>query len=183
MMERQTTGRLASLDALRGFDMFWIMGGEVSVSNSVFWGNVRHVKCPSAVEIRVRDGASAAVGYCLFGGRGEEYYEAEEGGALDLDETTCAFGDPLFVTSTEDFKTLAQVNALPTVSDTQANLSYANALLLDVHLTKHSPAIDAGDPAVKCVEPRPNGWRVNMGAYGNTPWATLSKQGLMLFVR
>ena len=160
-----------------------VMGGEVSVSNSVFWGNVRHVKCPSAVEIRVRDGASAAVGYCLFGGRGEEYYEAEEGGALDLDETTCVFGDPLFVTSTEEFKTLAHVNALPTVSDTQANLSYANALLLDVHLTKHSPAIDTGDPKVKCVEPHPNGHRVNMGAYGNTPWATLSKQGLLLFVR
>ena len=28
MMEQQKTGRLASLDALRGFDMFWIMGGD-----------------------------------------------------------------------------------------------------------------------------------------------------------
>ena len=46
-----------------------------------------------------------------------------------------------------------------------------------------TPAIDTGDPAVKCVEPRPNGWRVNMGAYGNTPWATMSKQGTALIVR
>ena len=47
----------------------------------------------------------------------------------------------------------------------------------------NSPAIDAGDPAVKCVEPHPNGNRVNLGAYGNTPWATMSKGGTLIFVR
>ena len=47
----------------------------------------------------------------------------------------------------------------------------------------HSPAIDAGDPAVKCVEPKPNGHRVNMGFYGNTPWATMSKHGGALVVK
>ena len=47
----------------------------------------------------------------------------------------------------------------------------------------NSPAIDAGDPAVKCVEPRPNGHRVNMGFYGNTPYATRSKGGTALIVR
>ena len=46
-----------------------------------------------------------------------------------------------------------------------------------------SPAVDAGDPAVKCVEPYPNGNRVNLGAYGNTPWATMSKGGTLIFVR
>ena len=47
----------------------------------------------------------------------------------------------------------------------------------------NSPAIDTGDPAMKCVEPKPNGPRVNLGAYGNTPWATMSDTGLLLFVR
>ena len=47
----------------------------------------------------------------------------------------------------------------------------------------NSPAIDAGDPDVKCVEPRPNGHCVNMGFYGNTPWATRSKHGGALIVR
>ncbi|MEP0546336.1 MAG: endonuclease [Rhodothermales bacterium] len=38
-----------------------------------------------------------------------------------------------------------------------------------------SAAIDAGDPSADFVfEPRPNGGRVNAGAYGNTPLATVS---------
>ncbi|MEE8453256.1 MAG: hypothetical protein V3R90_00585, partial [Limibaculum sp.] len=43
----------------------------------------------------------------------------------------------------------------------------------DYHLRYDSPAIDAGDPASAYAnEPAPNGGRVNMGAYGNTPEAT-----------
>ncbi len=43
----------------------------------------------------------------------------------------------------------------------------------DFHLTSSSPCIDAGDPASPCSnEPQPNGSRVDMGAYGNTPEAT-----------
>ena len=48
----------------------------------------------------------------------------------------------------------------------------------------NSPAIDAGDPASACSnEPTPNGHCVNMGFYGNTPWATMSKVGTLIFVR
>lgn len=47
-----------------------------------------------------------------------------------------------------------------------------------------SPAIDAGDRSVVCVEPSPNGRRVNLDAYGNTPWASLTPtHGFILFVR
>jgi hypothetical protein len=42
----------------------------------------------------------------------------------------------------------------------------------DYHLRNYSPCIDAGDPASDFSnEPEPNGGRVNMGAYGNTPEA------------
>ncbi|MDP2895883.1 MAG: right-handed parallel beta-helix repeat-containing protein [bacterium] len=42
----------------------------------------------------------------------------------------------------------------------------------DFHLRTWSPCIDAGDPESDfSVEPAPNGGRVNMGAYGNTPEA------------
>lgn len=40
---------------------------------------------------------------------------------------------------------------------------------------QHSPAIDAGDPASPfAAEPEPNGSQANLGAYGNTPWASKS---------
>jgi len=42
----------------------------------------------------------------------------------------------------------------------------------DYHLRSWSPCADAGDPASDFSrEPQPNGGRVNMGAYGNTPEA------------
>ena len=42
----------------------------------------------------------------------------------------------------------------------------------EYHLQSWSPCIDAGDPAsLFANEPDPNGGRVNMGAYGNTPEA------------
>jgi hypothetical protein len=42
-----------------------------------------------------------------------------------------------------------------------------------------SPAIDAGDPLTSYVlEPSPNGGRINLGAYGNTPKASKSGSGL-----
>ena len=42
----------------------------------------------------------------------------------------------------------------------------------DYHLRSYSPCIDGGDPASPYSnEPQPNGGRINMGAYGNTPEA------------
>lgn len=48
-----------------------------------------------------------------------------------------------------------------------------------------SPAIDAGDPASPyALEPKKNGGRVNLGNWGNTPWATRSDgPGMMVILR
>ena len=48
-----------------------------------------------------------------------------------------------------------------------------------------SPCLDAGDPAADfCREPKPNGGRVNLGAYGNTHVASkLPLLGAVLVVR
>jgi len=46
---------------------------------------------------------------------------------------------------------------------------------------EHSPCIDAGNPAAPFdQEPIPNGGRVNMGVYGNTPEASKSQQDLTI---
>ena len=39
---------------------------------------------------------------------------------------------------------------------------------------ENSPLIDAGNPALTCTEPEPNGARVNIGRYGNTAQASLT---------
>jgi predicted outer membrane repeat protein len=47
----------------------------------------------------------------------------------------------------------------------------------DYHLLPESPCIDAGDPNSDfSLEPAPNGGRIDMGAYGNTPEATAKRQ-------
>ncbi len=48
-----------------------------------------------------------------------------------------------------------------------------------------SPCIDAGEPAPGSaynLEPKPNGGRVNMGAYGNTVQASLSSRGTVIAI-
>lgn len=48
----------------------------------------------------------------------------------------------------------------------------------------HSPCIDEGDPSSDySQELYPNGNRVNMGAYGNTPFASMKPEGLILMLR
>ncbi|NQT20746.1 MAG: right-handed parallel beta-helix repeat-containing protein, partial [Planctomycetes bacterium] len=52
---------------------------------------------------------------------------------------------------------------------------FVNSAAGDYHVLSTSPAIDSGDPASYHLrEPQPNGGRVNLGAYGNTPEAQTS---------
>ncbi len=61
-------------------------------------------------------------------------------------------------------------------------------LVLDYVRPDNSPAIDAGDPASDYrTEPvipgvGGNGHRVNLGYYGNTPWATMSKPRMTMLI-
>lgn len=64
----------------------------------------------------------------------------------------------------------------PDKTGTEGNISVdPNFVLAGVnyHLQPNSPCIDTGDPTDDFSrEPQPNGGRINMGAYGNTPEAT-----------
>ena len=179
-----------------------VRSGTANVRNCIFWANCSKVSNIGAADLGVFAGATATVSRCLFADPSTNCLAAAEGGALNFATNTCVFADPQFVTPTADFMSLVRIAQLPKVNCT---IALKDGLALNVHLrggtgyrdeatgevvkdwTRRrygdSPAIDTGDPAVKCVEPRPNGWRVNMGAYGNTPWATMSKQGGALIVR
>jgi len=57
----------------------------------------------------------------------------------------------------------------------EGNITDNPRLQADLRLSPDSPCLDAGDPAAPFdQEPHPNGYRVNMGAWGNTPFATAS---------
>ena len=139
------------------------------------------------------------------------YVSAASTATLTYDNLT--FGDPLFLTPLADFESELKVvdsgsyegfSFLGTSYNVSGNVistSNANANF-DVHLRSKygmynnagefikargylSDAIDAGDRNSPYQnEPQPNGRRVNLGAYGNTPWATRSAgSGIMIVVR
>ena len=174
-----------------------VVSGRLDLKNSVFAENRlgRH-EGVAAADLTVKTNAVANVSYTLFSD--ESAVTNGIGGTLDLGEGVL-FGPARTVTTPEE------VAALVTSCDGGNPLMYDltradEACSFNVHLrgrsgyrdektgeivrlAPNSPAIDRGDPAVKCVEPKPNGHRVNMGFYGNTPWATMSKGGTLIFVR
>lgn len=67
------------------------------------------------------------------------------------------------------------LNCSAGTGDIQANPIFAEPMAPGFFLQAQSPCIDAGDPADPFDrEPAPNGGRVDMGAHGNTQWATPS---------
>ena len=176
--------------------------GDVSVRNCIFFGNLSKTTSGVGADLHVGTEGRVAVSYTLFGGNSEEYVTAVDSNSLVM--SRCLFGDPLFVTGVNDFAVGAEVRGeLPKVDWTtpsvDVRMSYNIHLRggsgyvdehegrVDARFAKSkwkSPALDSGDPADKCNrEPVPNGRRINLGYYGNTPYATRSTQGSMIFVR
>lgn len=155
-----------------------VRAGTVAITNTIAWGNACGTrKCVRPADLYVQDGAKALVGYSRFSAPSE--CVADEGGLLDLG-AGCTFGDPLLVTSTNDLASCRSFGASIAFKDAAG----AAISSFDVHEQKRSPAIDAGDPRSDYLnEPKPNGRRVNLGAYGNTPEAMTSPLGLLLMVR
>jgi parallel beta-helix repeat protein len=70
----------------------------------------------------------------------------------------------------------SHLDAIVTYSDVQGGFPGDGNIDANFHLLTGSPCIDAGDPASDCdAELSPNGGRINMGAYGGTPQASLSQ--------
>ena len=183
-----------------------VLKGALTVSNSIFWGNFTTTNAATtgaAGDILVGKNASVTVGYTLFAGLSEEYVATMPGGSVTLAEG-CFAGDPCLVSKFADFAALLNpANCRQPLMTKGSNVYMVrNPKDLNGHLRGSrgyndertglltvrrgvSAAVDAGDPAADCSrEPGPNGRRVNLGAYGNTPWATRSGPApMMILVR
>lgn len=135
---------------------------DLSIRNSIVWDN-------SGRAFHLFDSATLTVGYSLIQSGWAELRSDEEGGFTVHPEAWPGMGnlvdiDPLFADPAQDDYHLRSV-----VGRWDAGLGQW------VADTETSPAIDAAHPASPFIdEPRPNGWRANLGAYGNTAEASLS---------
>ena len=180
--------------------------GTVNVKNSIVYGNVRNRNSDTVnagADIEVKSNATLNVSYTLVTGLESNYIHAVEGGTLNIG-TGVITNAPLFVTTTNDFQRLftTKDSTLPYLPQT----ARADCAALDVHLrspagymvdgqlfkykNEMSPAIDAGDPTSdRSKEPTISGVgypgpRVNLGAYGNTSEAAMTKfPGFYIYVR
>ena len=172
-----------------------VYSGTVTAVNCIFYGNLLGSNADAGVgtDVFVKSGASFTARYCLFTSLDGSSASAADGGTLSIDAATCLAVDPLFVTPFDD---TLKANLKDQISKRDALAA------IDVHLRgkkgyldertgekvvwrgETSPAIDAGDPSISCAnEAQPNGMRVNLGAYGNTAYATLSAGGFIFIVR
>ncbi|MBQ3314764.1 MAG: hypothetical protein IJG70_02235 [Kiritimatiellae bacterium] len=183
-----------------------VEAGTANVKNCVFTGNhIRRGAADDTADMRVvgangvinlshsvLDGNLAAVRSTCAG----EFNEGE--GIIEA--------DPLIVTRPDDITNLIAftgvyyyypAGAEESIRGINAHLrggrgyfdEKTGGLVLDYVRPGVSPAIDAGDPKSEYLgEPDcPQGWhgkRVNMGAYGNTPWATMTQpSGSVYYIR
>lgn len=164
-----------------------VKAGDVKVRNSVFYGNRQISAATQGSDIFVtKAGASADVDYSFV-------TSLEEANVAAVEDATLTFGDnmktgnPKFTTPIAAFDSLVSVtniNKTATLAFQPDAETLAGVMALDVHEKRSSLAIDTGDPASAWAnEPKPNGGRVNMGAYGNTSEAALSPNGQMVIVR
>ncbi|MFB0524696.1 MAG: hypothetical protein ACETVZ_04100 [Phycisphaerae bacterium] len=141
-----------------------------TLTNCILWGNTTTAKtargktATSGLQITLSDYSSVAINYCDLQG---------DLPGIDVDPTslvTWGLGntnaDPLFADpENADYHLKSQAGRWSPVSESWVQDDVT------------SPCIDAGDPAFPVDdEPEPNGQRINMGAFGGTPQASMSLQ-------
>ena len=172
--------------------------GTVNVVNSIFYGNTNCAWNTAGSDIHVAAGATANVSYCLFEDDSAGRIVCAEGGTANLATSTFVYGNPLFVTDSapSSFLKAAKLSVdgdsillnQSKIGDLTAfnphlrgGLGYfdeaTRALVKDYARGEKSPGIDKGNPNSDYrKEPAGyNGRRVNLGYYGNTPWATMTQ--------
>ena len=147
----------------------WASQSSATIKNSIVWGNTNAYRTDGlGSQIGLDTASAASVGYSdVAGGRPAVY--CENGSTLawansfggDAARDLPQFADPIV----GDYHEKS--------TDGRWDPTAAGGLGAWVNDAAISPCIDAGDPASSYAnEPDPHGFRINQGAYGNTPEAS-----------
>ena len=180
-----TDGKITSA----GIDVGSYNGTTANIKNTIFYGARKSRDSEIGRDIWVSSGCSANIDYCLFDSDGGENIEKCIAGAgTKTIGSNNVFGDPKF-----KFAIPAEEIDSIMVSNKYNNIWYygysADAYetvfsKADVHALSRKLTVDTGDPASPFAnEPRPNGKRVNLGYYGNTPEALSTLSGMRIIIR
>ena len=187
-----------------------VIKGAVTIRNSVFFRNQYNTNWTDTVfggDLRVAPAdASANVAWTLLTSKTAPWV-SDEGGNITWAEGVQE-GDPRFVTTADEFEaSFSYADYYQTQSHKGLRFKSAGAHThFNLHVrgrggytdettgekvvfgrgTVESPAVDTGDPAADFSrEPEQRNGRLNLGYYGNTPWATMryDAPGILLMVR
>lgn len=180
-----------------------VRSGEMRVANSIFYGNLMpRRQFATGMDVYVASGAVARASYTFFSEDSTNALHAADGGVLARG-AGLLFGNPGFASTVEDVRYMYGYGSYAVAFPPAA---IGKLLGLNVHLRgragyvdetrgvrvcaygAQSRAIDAGNPASDFSREPSRSWgyhgrRVNLGFYGNTPYATATPyQGMVIYV-
>ena len=176
-----TDGKITSA----GIDVGSYDGTTANIKNTIFYGAKKSRDSEKGRDIWVSSGCTANIDYCLFDSDGKENIEKCIAGAGTINKgSNNVFGDPKFARAI----TTEEIDSIMVNNGTYYGYSadaYENVFSkADVHALSRKLTVDTGDPASPFSnEPRPNGARVNLGYYGNTPEALSTLSGMKIIIR
>ena len=176
-----TDGKITSA----GIDVGSYNGTTANIKNTIFYGAKKSRDSEKGRDIWVSSGCTANIDYCLFDSDGKENIERCIAGAgTKTIGSNNVFGDPKFkcAITADDVASIMVNNG--TYYGYSAD-AYENVFKeADVNALNRKLTVDTGDPTFPFdKEPRPNGKRVNLGYYGNTPDALPTIYGMRIIVR
>ena len=168
-----------------GIDVGSYTGTKANIKNTIFYGARKSRDPEKGRDIWVSSSCSANIDYCLFDSDGGENTEKCIAGAGTITiGSNNVFGDPKFkfAIPAEEIDSIMVNNGSYYGYSADA---YENVFSkADVHALSRKLTVDTGDPASPFSnEPRPNGARVNLGYYGNTPDALSTLSGMKIIIR
>ena len=177
-----------------------ITKGTVNVKDSIVYGNVRGLEAvadAAGADIEVKANGTLNMTYSLVTGLTSNYINVVSGGTTNIGAGVISGVDPLLATPESEFRGLLVYQSTDPQHWYLPSTARGACAALNVHLrssagymadgqlfrymNEDSPAIDAGDPkSDRSKEPTISGVgypgrSVNLGAYGNTPEAAMTK--------